>query len=134
MIGKPLRPALLLAAALLICACKSPSSNPEQAWGQPTSTRQRVYVNEERQPLQVVFKTYAGTHTVSLPDGKRLDLPNQTVTVPLPDGSRATLLRTISASGERFTNPSETIVFWEARSRASLWKDEKLLFNGTTKP
>lgn len=134
MIRKACAPALLLAAALLVCACKNPSSAPSQGWGQPTSSRQRTYVNEQGRLLQVMFKTYAGTHAAPLPGGRSMELPNQTVTVTLPDGTSVTLARTISASGERFTNPSETLVFWEARSRASLWKDEKLLFNGTTKP
>jgi membrane-bound inhibitor of C-type lysozyme len=49
------------------------------------------------------------------------------------NGKTFTLHRALSASGARYAEKEEKIVFWTKGENASLWINDQLIFSGTVK-
>ena len=99
-----LRPTLVLLCVLVMTACASPGTAPADT------------------PPEGVLRAYAW----QCEDGQEVLMRNlwreQAITIALPDGEHR-LEQTISASGVRYADAGERIVFWTKGDTASLARD-----------
>jgi membrane-bound inhibitor of C-type lysozyme len=61
------------------------------------------------------------------------DNASSTVIITMNNGKTFTLHRALSASGARYAEKEEKIVFWTKGENASLWINDQLIFSGTVK-
>jgi len=73
-------------------------------------------------------KTIQATYVIGVPipvkSGER-PIPNGSVQIVLSDGRTLSLPETISASGVRYANDDESIIFWNKGNGAFLLEDDK---------